>query len=329
MKTRTGLIVGLFFVWFFTIPVAALANDDLPITPLLDFPPIDQEKANLGRKLFFEKRLSKNNEISCATCHDLDHGGTRPQRFSMPGISGIAEPINIPTVFNAGLNFVQFWDGRAETLQTQIDGPVHNPNEMGSNWKEIEEKLNADDDYRKLFENIYRAPAREQHIKDAIKEFQTSLMTPNTPFDRFLNGEKDAISEGAQKGFQLFKELGCISCHQGVNLGGNMYQKLGLIDDYFAERGEINNKDLGRYNVTNNPDDIHVFKVPSLRHIALTPPYLHDGSAATLEDAIDIMARFQLGHDLTPEQRAHIISFLKTLHIPDDTNHKVNEHVQP
>ena len=229
------------------------------------------------------------------------------------GINQQLGNVNSPTVYNSGLLFRQFWDGRAETLEDQIDGPVQNPIEMGNLWPDVVAKLYQDPKYPELFNAIYQDGITRENIKDAIAEFERSLITPNSPFDRFLKGDNDAISEHEKRGYQLFKKYGCISCHQGVAVGGNMFQIFGVINSYFELRGNITKADLGRFNVTGNPLDKHSFKVPSLRLAALTPPYLHDGNAATLREAVDIMFKFQLGREAPDEDKEAIVAFIKTL----------------
>ena len=216
-------------------------------------------------------------------------------------------------MFNAGLNFRQFWDGRASTLEEQIDGPVQSPVEMGNLWPEVVLKLYEDEQYPGRFGAIYADGINRQNVKDALAEFMRSLVTPNSRFDRWLRGEEDALSEHERHGYELFKRYGCVSCHQGANVGGNMFQVFGVINEYFRRRGNITEADMGRYNITGNPEDRHVFKVPSLRMAALTAPYLHDGSAATLRDAVDAMFEFQLGREAPDEDKEAIVAFIRTL----------------
>lgn len=269
------------------------------------------EKAQLGKRLFFEPRLSRDNSISCASCHDLSRGGVDRQRGSI-GIDGQVGPINAPTVFNASLNFVQFWDGRAASLEEQAAGPVHNPLEMGSNWAEVIPKLQQDAAYRSAFARLYPAGISGDAITDAIAAFERTLITPNSRFDRFLLGDGDALNEQEQNGYRRFLDLGCASCHQGVGIGGNMFQRFGVMADYFYGRPE-SSADLGRFNVTGKEEDRHVFKVPGLRNVALTAPYFHDASAQTLEEAVMVMGRYQLGRKLSNEDLQALTAFLRTL----------------
>ncbi len=267
---------------------------------------------DLGQKLFHDTRLSHTNEVSCATCHDLKTGGSdRKNRSS--GINGAVGLINSPTVLNSGFNFSQFWDGRVSTLEQQISEPVQSHIEMGSTWPEVIRKLRSSPEYVQSFRQIYHDGIRDSHIRNAIAEFERSLSTPNCRFDRYLRHENNALTTDEQRGYKLFKSFGCASCHQGTNIGGNMYQKLGVMAPYFEDRGHITVADRGRYNVTKDPKDMYMFKVPSLRNVQLTPPYFHDGSASTLSDAVRMMAKYQLGRRLSDQEVELIVEFLKTL----------------
>ncbi len=299
-----------------SLNVITTTNDSLainePIQPLPAPRGLDTDKVALGEILFHEPRLSVDNTISCAHCHNLNTAGVDGQTHSV-GVDGMEGEVNSPTVFNSSLHIAQFWDGRADTLEDQIDGPVHNPKEMGSNWPQIIKKLNADREYVSAFKKSYPEGITIHSIKDAIATFESSLVTINSPFDRFLLGEKNAISENAKAGYQLFKDYGCVACHQGANAGGNMFQVLGVMRDYFADRGNITKADLGRFNVTGLEQDKHVFRVPCLRLVTLTAPYFHDGSAKTLHDAIHVMAKYQLGREMPDKDEKLIVEFLHTL----------------
>lgn len=295
---------------------AATENPDAaphaePISPLPPAPALPADKIALGERLFMDPRLSRDNSLACAGCHDLAKGGTDRRRYSV-GVGGAIGSINAPTVFNSGFNFVQFWDGRAASLETQAAGPIHNPVEMDSTWDQVLAKLRADHTYHQAFERVYADGLTAANVVDAIATFERSLVTPDSPFDRYLRGDADALTADEREGYRRFKEFGCASCHQGVHVGGNMYQRFGVMEDYFAGRPDTPG-DLGRYNVTGRDEDRHVFKVPSLRNVALTPPYFHDGSAATLEEAVAVMGRVQLGRDLGAEDKRLIVAFLRTL----------------
>lgn|ERR1041385_260897 len=287
-------------------------SDREPIKPIPLELKLDARKVALGKKLFHDPKLSKDNTISCADCHDLQKGGT-DRRFRSIGIDGAEGVINSPTVFNSGFNFKQFWDGRAHSLEDQIDGPVQAVAEMGSKWDDILSKLRRNPEYVAAFKESYSDGIERTNIKDAIAEFERSLFTPNSKFDKYLRGDQAVLTSGEKRGYEKFKSYGCSSCHQGVNVGGNMFQTLGAMEDYFSERGNVTSADFGRFNVTGKEQDRFVFKVPSLRNVALTPPYFHDGSAKRLEDAVAAMGKYQLGRKLSPEDIDQIVQFLKTL----------------
>ncbi len=286
--------------------------DGEPISPLPLTISLDIRKVELGKRLFGDSRLSLDNTISCASCHNLKQNGAGDQARSA-GIGGALGDRNAPTVFNSGFNFRQFWDGRAETLEDQIDGPIHDRKEMATDWPQILDKLRADPDYVTAFSSIYGRPMDSSAIKDAIATFERSLITPNSPFDRYLRGDRSSLTEEEQEGYRLFKESGCSSCHQGILVGGNMFEKLGIVRDYFAGRSQITKSDLGRFNITGKETDRFEFKVPSLRNVARTAPYFHDGSAQTLEEAVSVMAKYQLGRELDENDVHRIVQFLESL----------------
>jgi cytochrome c peroxidase len=282
-----------------------------PIPPIPLAVKLDDRKVSLGEMLYKDRRLSHDNTISCASCHDLRKGGTDQVKTST-GINGVLGPINSPTTFNSGYFFSQFWDGRAKDLAEQAAGPVHNPIEMGSNWQEVIGKLSKDPSYVRDFDRIYPNGIQGENIADAIAEYEKSLITPNSRFDKFLRGDMKALSTDELDGYRLFKEYGCISCHQGIALGGNSYQTMGVMEDYFIHRQKTE-VDYGRFNVTGKEWDRYQFKVPTLRNIEKTFPYLHDGSARTLEDVLQVMWKSQLGRSIRPEESVKIVKFLKTL----------------
>jgi len=275
-----------------------------PISPIPLKITTDNKKVALGSKLFFDTILSKDNTISCATCHRMDMGGADGLPMSF-GINGQIGNINTPTVFNSTFNFVQFWDGRAKNLQEQAIGPIENPVEMGHNIDNIVEILKSTE-YHKLFKAIYKDGVTKENITDAIAEFEKSLITPNSPFDNYLRGDNNAITQNQKDGYALFKSHGCISCHHGINIGGNLYAKFGVI-------GEVKSDSMGRFSVTKNPYDKYFFKVPTLRNIELTSPYLHNGQIEKLEDVVKFMSHFQLGKTLTENEVLKITDFLKSL----------------
>jgi cytochrome c peroxidase len=184
---------------------------------------------------------------------------------------------------------------------------------MGSSWNEVVDKLKQSPDYVQAFRQIYADDVQVEHIKNSIAVFERSLATPNSRFDRYLRHDDTALTSREKQGYELFKTLGCVSCHQGMNMGGNMYQKLGVMAPYFTDRGHITKADDGRFNVTGDPDDMHMFKVPTLRNVALTGPYFHDGNAKTLDDAVRMMGKYQLGREVSNDEVGLIVEFLKTL----------------
>ena len=285
-----------------------------PIKPIPDRDQVevDADKAALGRALFHDPRLSRDDTVACASCHDLASGGDDGRTLPV-GIEGRPGLVNTPTVYNAGLNFKQFWDGRADTLEQQVSGPVQSPLSMGSLWPDVVAKLYRDEYYPGQFAALYPDGIGRGSVSDAIAEFIRSLTTPNSRFDRWLGGDESAMGPVEKRGYALFKRYGCISCHQGANVGGNMFQVFGVRNEYFKKRGHITRADLGRYNVTGHPADRYAFKVPSLRMAAHTAPYLHDGSAATLRDAVDAMFEFQLGWQAPDEDKEAIVAFIETL----------------
>lgn len=283
-----------------------------PITPLPESVSVDKAKAQLGEQLYNDKGLSPNKTVSCASCHDLKKGGTDNLKVST-GINGQQGPINSPTVLNSRYNIKQFWDGRAEDLAHQAEGPVTNPKEMGSNWPYVVNYLKSKPDYLNQFKASYDGKIDKATITNAIATYEETLVTPS-PFDDYLRGDKNAISEQAKKGYALFKSYGCTACHQGINIGGGMFMKVGMVSDYFKRRGgKLTEADYGRYNVTKQEADKHVFKVPTLRNVSLTAPYFHDGSEASLQKAVITMAKVQLGRDMPEDDAKQIVAFLESL----------------
>lgn len=276
------------------------------ITPISEVP-YNKEKAILGKKLYNDTSLSKDGTVSCNTCHRTNNFGVDNKEFST-GVKGqLDKPFNTPTTFNSVFNFVQFWNGRAKDLKEQAKVPFFNPIEMGlESDSELIQKVNANAAYVNDFKKIY-GEINIDSIMDAIAEFEKTLVTLNSPFDRYLQGDATAISQKAKRGYEAFKNNGCIACHQGKNIGGNMYQKIGVFEDY------PNQEVLGRYEITKNPEDKMVFKVPSLRNIAKTAPYYHDGSIPTLDACVQFMAYYQLGKFLDQKTVDDIVAFLESL----------------
>jgi cytochrome c peroxidase len=299
-------------LWLATcLPVMAAPLDE-PLKPLPPIPQLDPATVELGRQLFNETQLSVNNTKSCAGCHDLQNGGADNRAFSL-GFDGKPVTLNTPTVFNASLNFKQFWNARVDTLQAQVEQVVTSPMEMGNDWKTVIRTLSALPHYQATFRQIYPDGITPANVQNALATYERTLLTPNSRFDQYLQGDTDILTLQEKYGYQRFKEYGCIACHQGTNIGGNMYQKFGVMGDYFKARGNPTEADLGRYLVTRDEEDRNVFKVPSLRNVAVTAPYFHDASAKTLEDAVDVMFKYQLGRVPSTEDKTLIVLFLKTL----------------
>lgn len=272
----------------------------------------DMMKVALGEKLYFDKRLSGDDTLSCASCHALEKGGTDQAPVST-GINGQLGPINSPTVYNSRWNLAQFWDGRAADLQEQAAGPVENPIEMGAKWEDVIAKLNQDTALATAFQAVYPAGLSVDTVTDAIAEFERTLITPNSAFDRYLMGQEDALSAEALAGFHAFVDNGCAMCHVGKALGGQSFEKMGRKGDYFGDRGNLTEVDAGRFNLTKDEADRGFFKVPVLRNIAVTFPYFHDASAETLEAAVTSMAKYQMGITLSGTDTANIVAFLESL----------------
>jgi cytochrome c peroxidase len=289
-----------------------------PLQPLPERAIQDPKRAALGAKLFADVRLSANGTVACASCHVLALAGQDGRRVSL-GIHGLPGNINAPSVLNSSLNFVQFWDGRAATLEEQVEGPLTNSAEMGNDWAHLLSFLKTDARYTELFGQAFKDGICEANVRTALATYERTLLTPDSSFDRWLRGDRHALSSNEVAGYERFKSAGCVACHQGVNVGGNMFQRFGVMGEYFQDRGHIVAADFGRFNVTHLEADRFVFRVPSLRNVALTAPYFHDGSAATLEDAVGTMAKYQLGQTLDATATAQVVAFLKTLtgRLPD------------
>ncbi|CAM3853907.1 cytochrome-c peroxidase [Bordetella tumulicola] len=289
-----------------------------PISPIVAQPvaPADIPIVDLGEKLFHSRLLSGDMSQSCASCHDLKHlGGSdgRPKSIGTPGHPGKRRT---PSIFNVSNNFVQLWDGRAATLEDQIQLVIHDKSVMNSDWKTVLARLNTDPTLRPLFESAYGTEANAENVKDSIAAYERTLTTPDSRFDRYLQGDDTAITLDELRGYTLFKQYGCASCHQGVNVGGNMFQPLGVIGEpgaYFREIAGTSAPDQGRFAITGDIADKFVFRVPSLRNVALRPPYFNDGSVPTLDLAVQLMGRYQLGRSLDDNDVKLIVKFLGTL----------------
>ena len=285
-----------------------------PMRPIDLSLPYDEAKAALGFKLYHDTRLSVDNTVSCASCHGLNTAGVDNKQYS-EGVEGKLGGVNAPTVYNAVYNFVQFWDGRAATLADQAAGPPVNPVEMASpNFDAIVAKLNKDKKFVREFKKVYPEGLSQATITDAIEQFERTLITPNSRFDKYLRGDKTAITAEELEGYELFKKYNCATCHVGKNLGGESYELMGLRKHYFADRGlELTEEDNGRFKQTGVERDRHRFKVPGLRNVALTWPYYHDGTRTSLKEAVCAMGTYQSGVELTDEEEDKIVAFLNAL----------------
>jgi cytochrome c peroxidase len=294
--------------------VAWAISSNEPIQPVPLAHGQDPARVALGRRLFQDTRLSGNGLTSCATCHSGRHAGTDGRERPV-ATRGSGSPFNTPTVLNAALNFRQFWDGRAGSLEAQVDAVLQNPHEMASRWEDVVAKLAADAGYRAAFSATYQDGVTRANVVNALASYERALITPGGRFDQYLRGRADALTPQEKAGYARFKQYGCVSCHQGVNVGGNMYQKFGVMGEP-PSATDTGRAGQGRSAVTGNPADRHVFKVPSLRNVAQTGPYFHDGSARTLDEAVDAMFRYQLGRTASAADKAAIVKFLHTLSAP-------------
>lgn len=279
-----------------------------PVQPIQPAVVENPAMVELGKQLFFDPRLSKSGFISCNSCHNLSMGGADNLQTSI-GDHWQQGPINSPTVLNSSLSVAQFWDGRAADLKEQAGGPIANPGEMAFTHALAVDVLASIPGYVQSFERVFGDPGVDiDRITQAIAAFEQTLVTPNSRFDQWLQGKDEAISEQELAGYTLFKNSGCVACHNGAALGGTSFQKMGLVEPYKTE-----NPAEGRAAVTGKDEDRFKFKVPTLRNVELTYPYFHDGAAATLEEAVQIMGRLQLGRTYSEEETAQIVAFLKTL----------------
>ena len=303
-KAFTHTAISLFLL---TTAGLALAAAE-PIQTIEPAEGLDKGQVELGKKLYFDPRLSKSGFISCNSCHTLSMGGTDNLKTSI-GHAWQKGPINSPTVLNAGLNVAQFWDGRAADLKEQAGGPIANPGEMASTHELAIDILKSIPQYVDEFETVFGSgDISIDQVTTAIAEFEKSLTTPDSRFDLWLKGNGDAITAEEKKGYELFKQNGCIACHNGPGAGGASFQKMGLVKAY-----ETSNEAVGLAGVTGNEADKYKFKVPLLRNVDMTYPYFHDGEAETLTEAVDVMAEVQLGKELTAEESELIVAFLKTM----------------
>lgn len=274
-------------------PPAAAPDRGEPVTPILAAPAIDPLKVKLGAKLFGDRRLSHDNSRACQYCHDIATNGASQKRHDL-GPDGVEHPLNTLTVFNSTLSFRFSWEGRFRTIEADIEASLESPHTMRSSAAEAAERLDADPDMRDAFSAAYGRRPKGADVIDALASFQRTLITPGSRFDRWLVGDDAALSADELNGYRLFKSLGCSACHQGVNIGGNLFERHGIFHPLASPEPKI-------------------LRVPSLRNVATTPPYFHDGSAPTLDDAVRKMALAQLNATLTDQQAKALVAFLNSL----------------
>jgi cytochrome c peroxidase len=279
-----------------------------PVTPVVAARVEDPKLVELGKKLYFDPRLSKSGFISCNSCHNLSMGGSDNLKSSI-GHNWSKGPINAPTVLNSSMNLAQFWDGRAKDLQEQAGGPIANPGEMAFTHQLAVDMLLSIPAYADEFKEVFGVEGIDiKQVTKAIAAFEETLVTPGSRFDLWLKGDDRALSAEELAGYQLFKSSGCTACHNGPLLGGNSFRKMGVVEPYSAMspaegRSAVTGKDADRFN----------FKVPTLRNVELTYPYFHDGEAETLREAVEVMGRIQLGRTYSEVENRNIVAFLKTL----------------
>lgn len=289
-------------------PTQAKRLDSEPIQPIEPASFAEPEKIELGKMLFFDPRLSRSGFISCNSCHNLSMGGSDNLPSSI-GHQWQEGPINSPTVLNSSMNVAQFWDGRAATLQEQAAGPISNPMEMASTHVLALDVLRSIAQYRRSFADIYGSDDISiERVTDAIAAFEETLVTPNSRFDQWLRGDDQAMTQAELDGYQTFKDIGCTACHNGPAAGGSTFQRMGIVEPYVTS-----NPAEGRVAVTGKDADRFSFKVPTLRNVELTYPYFHDGAYWKLEEAVELMARLQLGRKLEKQDIDNMTAFLKTL----------------
>lgn len=300
---RTKLIVGsLLALSALSASAALLDSVNIPKTPQ------QEAKIELGKMLWFDPRLSLSGKLSCNTCHDLSTNGADTKPLSI-GYAGRKGTVNSPTVFNAEKQIAQFWDGRAKTLAEQATGPITNPLEMAMTPELAEGVIRSIPGYRPYFEKAFgsKNPTFSE-IAEALAAFETTLTTPNAPFERYLKGDKNALTQQQIDGLKLFRRSGCIRCHSGNLLGGTSFQKVGSVRPYVTD-----NSSKGRMDVSGKPWDEMMFKVPTLLNVERTAPYFHDGAVKTLPDAVKKMADIQLDMNLSEKQVEEIVAFLESL----------------
>ena len=286
----------------------AMSPNNEPISPLVAHKVTNPAMVELGKKLWFDPRLSKSGFISCNSCHNLSMGGSDNLKTSI-GHNWAEGPINSPTVLNSSLNVAQFWDGRAANLKEQAGGPIANPMEMAFTHELAVDMLNSIPGYLSEFKQVFKKDKIDiDQVTDAIAAFEETLVTPNSRFDKWLKGDQKALSKDELEGYKLFRDSGCVACHNGTAVGGNSFQRMGVVEAY-----KTNNPAEGRVAVTGTDADRFNFKVPTLRNVELTYPYFHDGSVWDLKEAVQIMADIQLGQTLSEQEADDMTAYLKSL----------------
>ena len=285
---------------------------ETPFSPLAAPRGLDARRVALGQRLFVDPILSGDGKVACIDCHYFDRGGSdgiaRPKLDARP--EGV---VNAPSIFNLAYLYRYNWSARFDNLASQLDANLKNPLTMASSIDAVVARLGASLAYRAAFDSAYSVGLTPASVRDAIITYVLSLVTVNAPFDRYLRGDARALSADEREGYGLFKSYGCASCHAGAAVGGNMVERFGVMRDYFADRGHVADADLGHFIATHDDRDRFVFRVPSLRNVALTAPYFHDGSARTLDAAIEVMATYQLGRPIERTERLLIAAFLRSL----------------
>ncbi len=319
MKNTKSLVIAITLV---LASGSAIAMQPLPATPPVPADnPITAAKIELGKQLFFDPRLSVDGTISCNSCHNVMSSGTDNRAVSV-GVGGQKGGRSAPTVWNAAFLSAQFWDGRAASLEDQAKGPILNPIEMGMpNEQAVLDRINAIPGYVQQFKAVFGEdqPVSYDNIAKAIATYERTLITPNSPFDRYMRGDKSAMSKEAIKGMELVESLGCTGCHTGpifagpeLPTGQGFFQKFPTFDSQYTAKYRLKD-DKGLYEVTKDPADKHMWRVPTWRNVALTAPYFHNGSVATLDEAVRVMAKTQLNKTLSEDQVSAIVAFLNSL----------------
>lgn len=308
LKIQMILLLIPFLFSLSSLAQKSSPRKDEPIKPIEPAKVKNPAMVELGKKLWFDPRLSKSGFISCNSCHNLSMGGSDNLKSSI-GHNWQKGPINSPTVLNSTFNVAQFWDGRAKDLKEQAKGPIANPGEMAFSHELAVATVASIEGYRNEFKKVFGTDKIDiEKVTEAVSEFEKTLVTPNSKFDKWLKGNDKALTEKELAGYKLFKEAGCIACHNGPAVGGGSFQKMGLTKEYITE-----NTAVGRAGVTGKEADRMFFKVPTLRNVELTYPYFHDGAANTLEEAVVTMGKLQLGRDFSSDETGKIVAFLRTL----------------